>query len=103
MISIAMGQEEIFEGDRYIHYLDCGSGFTNWALNTCSLLCVNYTPIKLFCFGVFLLFRATPTAYGNSQARGLIRVVASGLHHSQIRAESATYTTAHGSAGSLTR
>ena len=33
--------------------------------------------------GVFLsFFRAAPMAHGGSQARGLIRVVAAGLHHS---------------------
>ena len=31
---------------------------------------------------VFSLFRAKPTAYGNSQARGQIRAAAAGLHHS---------------------
>ena len=30
----------------------------------------------------FCLFRAVPVAYGSSQARGLIRAVASSLHHS---------------------
>ena len=30
----------------------------------------------------FYLFRATPEAYGGSQARGRIRAAASGLHHS---------------------
>ena len=53
-----------------------------------------------------LLFflRATPVAYGVSQARGWIRAVAASLHHShsRIQAESLTYTTAHGSTGSLT-
>ena len=37
------------------------------------------------CWLAFLggvLFRAAPTAYGGSQARGLIRAVAAGLHHS---------------------
>ena len=33
----------------------------------------------LFCF--VLLFRAAPAAYGDSQARGLIRAAAAGLHH----------------------
>jgi len=58
-----------------------------------------------FFFLSFVLFRATPVAYGGSQARGLIRAVAAGLHkrHSNIiRAPSATYTTAHSNAGSLT-
>ena len=32
---------------------------------------------------VVLLFRATPEAYGSSRARGGIRAVAAGLHHSQ--------------------
>ena len=38
----------------------------------------------VFVFGFFflLLFRATPTAYGGSQARGQIRPTAAGLHHS---------------------
>ena len=47
-----------------------------------------------------------PVAYGGSQARGQIRAVATGLRHSQqprqIWATSATYTTTHGNAGSLT-
>ena len=37
------------------------------------------------CFLLFLsffLFRAAPTAYGSSQAKGPIRAVAAGLHHS---------------------
>ena len=35
------------------------------------------------CFGVFLPFlRAAPAAYGDSWARGLIRAVATSLHHS---------------------
>ena len=29
----------------------------------------------------FFLFRATPVAYGNSQARDQIRAAAAGLHH----------------------
>ena len=35
---------------------------------------------------LFLLFRATCVAYGGSQARGLIRAVAVGLHHSHSNA-----------------
>ena len=50
---------------------------------------------------LFLLFGAVPTAYGDSQARGPIRVVAAGLYHSHINAGSKLhlppiYTTAHG-------
>ena len=61
-----------------------------------------YLFIYLFC-----LFRAAPTAHGGSQARGLIRAVAAGLHHSHhnVRSEPClrpTYITAHSNAGSLT-
>ena len=60
------------------------------------------------CFYIFyfiLLFRAPLAAYGNSQARGPVRDVAASLcqpQQYQIPAVSATYTTAHGNAGSLT-
>ena len=40
------------------------------------------------CLFVFLSFRATPTAYGGSQATGLIGAVASRLHHSHGNARS---------------
>ena len=33
-------------------------------------------------FFFFFYFRATPAAYGGSQARGRIRAIAAGLHHS---------------------
>ena len=36
----------------------------------------------LFWFGVFLLFRTTPMAYGGSQARGQIRAPAASHSHS---------------------
>ena len=51
------------------------------------------------------LFRATPLAYGDSQARGLVGAAAAGHCHTQqlrIQAASVTYTTAHGNAASLT-
>ena len=53
---------------------------------------------------IYCLFRATPAAYGSSQARGWNGTVATGLHHSHSNAGSelsVSYTTAHGSAGSL--
>ena len=57
------------------------------------------------CF-FFLLFRASPVAYGCSQARGRIGAAAAGLQHShsqlQIRAACAIYTPAHSNAGSST-
>ena len=37
---------------------------------------------------IYLFFRAAPEAYGDSQARGLIRAVATGLHHSHSNAVS---------------
>ena len=71
----------------------------------------NYFPLSLllllllslfFC----LLFRASLSAYGSSQARSQIRAAAAGLHHSHSNTgsepRSVTYTTAHGNAGSLT-
>jgi len=48
---------------------------------------------------LFAISRAAPMAHGGSQARGRIGAVAAG----GIRAMSATYTTAHGNTGSLTR
>ena len=57
-------------------------------------------------FFFFLLFRASPVAYGSFQAWGQIGDAAPGLHHSHnnagIQAASVTYTTARGNAGSLT-
>ena len=32
---------------------------------------------------IFVFFRATSTAYGGSQVRGLIRALAAGLYHSE--------------------
>ena len=43
--------------------------------------------VCLFVFVFFDFSRAAPTAYGGSQARGLIRAVAAGLHHSHATSE----------------
>ena len=43
---------------------------------------VHLKRITVFLFVGFLLFMATPAAYGGSQARGLIRAAAAGLCHS---------------------
>ena len=56
---------------------------------------------------LFAISWATPVAYGGSQARGPIGAIASHRATPEpqqrgIRAASATYTTAHGNAGSLT-
>ena len=57
-------------------------------------------------FGLFAFSRAAPRAYGGSQARGPIGAVAAGPvpqpQQCGIQAMSATYTTGHGNAGSLT-
>ena len=51
-------------------------------------ICRTY-PLQIsFYLFIFCLFRATPTAYGGSYARGLIRTVADGLHHSYSNARS---------------
>ena len=59
-----------------------------------------------FSFFVFCPFRAALVAYGDSQARGLIRAVAASLcqTHQQcgIQAASVTYTTALSNTGSPT-
>ena len=44
--------------------------------------------LEYILFFFFCLFRATPMAYGGSQARGQIGVVAAGLHHSHINVRS---------------
>ena len=62
---------------------------------------------QLFFFCLFAFARVAPAEYGGSQAKGLIRAVAAGLHHSHCNSGSKlhlrpTYTTPHGNAGSLT-
>ena len=50
----------------------------------------------------FFSFRAAPAAYESSQARGWIGAPSACLHHIRIWAAPETYTTAQGSARSLT-
>ena len=56
-------------------------------------------------FFFFNLFRAAPVTKGSSQARGRIRAVVAGLHHSHSSTRSephlSTYTTTHRNARSL--
>ena len=40
------------------------------------------TPVPVFLYETFFLFRAVPEAYGDSQARGLKGVTAASLRHS---------------------
>ena len=59
----------------------------------------------IFFWFVLCLCRAAPTAYGGSQARGPIGVVAAGLVTVTAMLDPShiwTYTTAHGNARSLT-
>ena len=59
--------------------------YSSFIVNYTSLLIHGYGCFFVFCFVLFCLFaisRAAPMAYGGSQARGLIRAVATGLHHS---------------------
>ena len=64
----------------------------------------NNVLLLLFCLFIFSM--AAPTAYGVSQAQGQMRAVAAGLtpepQQRGIQALSATYTTAHSNAESLT-
>ena len=55
-----------------------------------SLLVLTYYFIYFynFFFVFFVYSRATPTAYGDSQARGLIEVLDAGLHQSHSNAGS---------------
>ena len=56
------------------HFISKGFDFREGILK-------NYKQSCFFIFFSFLLFRATPVAYGSSRARGQIRTVAAGLHH----------------------
>ena len=49
---------------------------------------VYYFLFLFILFYFFVCFRATPAAYGGSQARGQIRARAAGLHHSHSNAGS---------------
>ena len=75
-----------------------------------SCICNFFFIFFIFLFFIFFVFLpllwAAPAAYGGSQARGRIGAVAPRPtpepQQRRIRAASATYTTAHGNAGSLT-
>ena len=51
------------------------------------LLVINNLKCFYFLF-IFLLFRAAPSVYGGSQARGLLGATAAGLHHSHSNTRS---------------
>ena len=67
--------------------------FSDLGLNLClhsNLSCSKLDSFFFFSFffSFFCIFRAAPAAYGASQARGWIRAVAAGLHHSHSNAGS---------------
>ena len=63
---------------RLVTWVDCrDAGCQRQLFRLCLLPC-------------FFLFRATPTAYGSSQARGGIGAVAASLHHSHSNTRSST-------------
>ena len=75
----------------------------NWGYKGGTL--VLYMVFWVFFFFFFCFFRATLAACEGSQAKGQIKATAASLHQSQqhqIRATSATYTTAQSNTGSLT-
>ena len=74
-----------------------------WHCNDLKTIMASKIKFNLFLFCCcYCLFKATPTAYGNAQAKGQIRAAAARLHHSQIQAASSNFTIAHSNAGFLT-
>ena len=90
----------------YFWLFDTSHSNRNEVISHCGIF--GFVCLFLVFFGgvVYFLFRAAPTAYGGSQASGLMGAVAAGLCHSHSNAGSEPhlqpYTTAHGNAGSLT-
>ena len=68
-------------------YLGKGVSHWKWVLE---MRCWSCSVFLFFVF-CFLRFRATPTAYRGTQARGWIRAVATSLHHSHSNAGSLTH------------
>ena len=56
-----------------------------------TLACFWILDMKIYFLFLFLLFRASPTAYGGSQARHLIRATAASLPHSPSNTRSLTH------------
>ena len=77
-----------------------------WILQVGNCSQVYYFPSLFLFLSLSSLYRAVHTAYGGSQARGLIRTAAAGLHqsHSNAGSEPSLQSTpqAHGNDGSLT-
>ena len=58
-----------------------------WSSDVLCSFKIFYLNFFFFFFLVFLSFRATPVAYGGSQAGARIRAIAAGLPHSHSNAE----------------
>ena len=58
-----------------------GQGMCLQALEICQVQ-GPIVPLYYYCYYYYCLFRAAPTPYGGSQARGRIGAVATGLNHS---------------------
>ena len=78
--SVSFGNHKFFKASESVSVLQT-------SLYPCAPLFFTYVRFLVFVF-VFVFSRATPAAYGDSQARGLIREVAAGLHHSHSNARS---------------
>ena len=102
--------KKLFQSDGNVLYLDCAVKLQAWIhlsklikpymLKTGVFYHASNNSITFF----FFFSRAEPMAYGGSQARGPVRAEAGWPMPQQrrIQATSATYTTAHGNARSLT-
>ena len=73
----------------YPKYKESKKYYTWWLMGLCfPQFTALFQLSKLFFFLTFCLFRATPLAYGGSQARSLIGAVASSLRQSHSNARS---------------
>ena len=75
--------------EKYVGHLGCsgpGKGCGHLSQGQSSPLPLQTHPPSSQMSSPLLLFRAVPTAYGGSQARGLIGATAASLHHSHSNA-----------------
>ena len=69
----------------YLFLLGCQISWHKIFQSNLMIFCISVVSVVMssLYFLFFCLFRAAIMAYGGSQARGQIRVVAAGVHHSQ--------------------
>ena len=72
-------------------YWDLVQFYSMWGTRVSGFPYLGRVQSFFFFFFFFGLFRATPTAYRDSQAKGHIRAIAAGLHHSHSHAGSLTH------------